>query len=157
MINIADPGTALGVPPDGRLRGYEFSGEVLGVATGTSLDQSGGTITAASGQKLWVFGMRWTDASFPAGGATQELSPFDLRVSTSSQQSGVAPGRVVAEVPAPGSGPGWFEHQAHHFRSGLCCHRLIPLRQRRHLTHGSTLSLHRFARFGLLDMANQSG
>lgn len=39
----------------------------------------------------------------PAAGATQELSPFDLRVSTSSQQSGVAPGRVVAEVPAPGS------------------------------------------------------
>ncbi len=58
--SISDPGTSLGVPADGRLRGYQFAAQVLGVATGSRLDQGGGVMVAAAGQRLWVFGLRAT-------------------------------------------------------------------------------------------------
>lgn len=60
VVSIADAGTTLAVPMDGRLRGYEFSGRVLGVATGPRLGSGSGAQVAGPGQRLWVFGLEWT-------------------------------------------------------------------------------------------------
>ena len=60
VVSIADPGTALAVPPDGRLRGYEFAGKVLGVAAGSRLGTGSAAQVAGPGQRLWVFGLEWT-------------------------------------------------------------------------------------------------
>ncbi len=56
VVAVSDPGTALAVPVDGRLRGWRFAARVTGVATGES---SGGAnaVDAAAGQRLWVFGL----------------------------------------------------------------------------------------------------
>ena len=67
VISISDPGTSLGVPPDGRLRGYQFAGQVLGVATGTKLGQGTSAVVATRGQRLWVFGLRLTDGTDDGG------------------------------------------------------------------------------------------
>lgn len=57
MTVLADPGVTLAVPADGRLNGYRFAGQVLGVAVGRSLPSA--RLVAAAGQRLWVFGLRW--------------------------------------------------------------------------------------------------
>jgi hypothetical protein len=46
---------ALAVPRDGRINGYGYAAEILGVATGPDL----GSYRAPAGQHLWAFGMRW--------------------------------------------------------------------------------------------------
>jgi hypothetical protein len=54
---VADPGVALATPTDGRLRGYGFSSAVTGIASGSRLGPSG--LIAPSGQRLWVFGLKF--------------------------------------------------------------------------------------------------
>ena len=68
VMSISDPGTSLGVPADGRLRGYQFAGQVLGVATGSKLGQGTSAVVASGGQRLWVFGLRFTDGTDDGGG-----------------------------------------------------------------------------------------
>ncbi len=67
VIPLPDAGTTLAVPVDGRINGYRFAGKVLGVATGTRLGTGADQITAAPGQRLWVFGLDWTGSTDQQG------------------------------------------------------------------------------------------
>jgi hypothetical protein len=71
---LADPETTLAVPVDGRINGYRFAGKVLGVATGTRLGTGTDQITAAPGQRLWVFGLEWTGTTNQDGTPEQVSS-----------------------------------------------------------------------------------
>lgn len=57
---VSQPGVTLALPADGRINGYGFAGDILGVAAGggdPALD-----LVAGSGQRLWVFGLDWDAA-----------------------------------------------------------------------------------------------
>jgi DNA-binding SARP family transcriptional activator len=71
---LADPGTSLAVPADGRLRGYQFAGQVLGVATGPRLGTGSAAYRAGPGQRLWVFGLSWTGTT-DGFGVPQTVTP----------------------------------------------------------------------------------
>lgn len=71
---LPDGETTLAVPADGRINGYGFAGKVLGVATGTRLGTGANRITAAAGQRLWVFGLDWTGATDQDGKPDQVSS-----------------------------------------------------------------------------------
>ncbi len=63
MALPASPVT-LAVPADGRLDGYRFAAQVLGAATGATLPGPPG-VRAGTGQRLWVFGLRWKADAIP--------------------------------------------------------------------------------------------
>lgn len=80
VTQIADLGVTLAVPADGRLNGYQFAARILGAATGTAMPGPHGA-RAGSGQRLWVFGLRWSadqllDSSGQFQGVAQITATF---------------------------------------------------------------------------------
>jgi hypothetical protein len=89
VLSIPDPGTSLAVPVDGRLRGYRFAGEILGVATGTRLGTGSSAQAAPAGQRLWVFGIRWladTDSNADPQSVTSTLVVDGTRIAFPASQ-----------------------------------------------------------------------
>lgn len=114
---VSDPGVTLAVPVDGRLNGYRFAGRILGAAVGTAVPTLG--LRAAPGQRLWVFGLRWTADQVPDGpsSADPNYTPAQITATivydgqrvpvplTQSQQMSSAAGSQPSGVD---SGPEYF-------------------------------------------------
>lgn len=109
---IAEPGASLAVPADGRIDGYGFAGQVLGVATGSS--DPGAGLRAAGGDRLWVFGVRFVaDVNQPSDTQVVTVTPTAVlsyggqRVSVPLAQPPV-PSDTTSPPPTVDSGDEYF-------------------------------------------------
>jgi hypothetical protein len=80
VVRIPTPLVTLGVPADGRLNVLGLSGQVLGAATGPRDGLGPNQVDAGTGQRLWVFGLRWTTQ--PQQGHTVGVSALLLAGAT---------------------------------------------------------------------------
>ncbi|HEX3424747.1 MAG TPA: hypothetical protein VHT30_01355 [Acidimicrobiales bacterium] len=58
IISVADPGIALHIPSDGRINGDGFAAQVTGYRFAHRVGFGAGTVSAAAGQRLLVFGLQ---------------------------------------------------------------------------------------------------
>lgn len=111
---VADPGVSLAVPADGRLDGYGFAGRILGAAYGSQVRTLG--LAAASGQRLWVFGLRWTADVSSAGSAPPAVAPVSAALVFDGQRATIPVTQpAVPAVAASGAEPPTVDSGSQYF------------------------------------------
>lgn len=116
---VPDPGVTLAVPADDRINGYRFAAHLLGAATGADVPSLG--LLAVPGQRLWVFGLRWTADQIPDDPRLPDTSYRPASVTATVVYDGqrtpvplTQPAPMTASVPAgtdpagADSGPEYF-------------------------------------------------
>lgn len=96
---VTTPGVTLAPPLDGRINGYGFAGDVVGVATG-AVDEADG-LTAGSGQTLWVFGLDWSaDITYDSYNSPSGVTSVAASLSFDGQQLPLQ----LTQAPVPSGG-----------------------------------------------------